>query len=215
MSINYNPQNYTFKHYLVGGAVRDFILEREVKDFDFVVVGSTINELLNCGLKQAYGNFPVFTDTKTQYQYALARTETKTGPGHRGFKIDSSSSITLEMDLKRRDFTINAMSYDFMANKIIDPYNGQCDLKNKILKMVTTHFSEDPLRILRGCRFAAQLDFNFDPSTLQTIQEMVSRKDLNELTADKINHERSKIKDKDILEKYDMLLQSLLKNYNR
>ena len=140
------------KIYLVGGAVRDKLLGIPVKDRDWVVVGSSPDEMKEKGFKQVGKDFPVFIDPKTGEEYALARTERKSGHGYTGFEFDTNSNVTLEEDLARRDLTINAIAQDEDGN-LIDPFNGQEDIKNKKLRHVSDAFSEDPLRVLRVARF--------------------------------------------------------------
>ena len=144
--------------YLVGGAVRDELLAREVKEQDFVVVGSTPQEMLARGFQQVGKDFPVFLHPQTKDEHALARTERKMGKGYTGFECYAEPDVTLEQDLIRRDLTVNAMakSHD---GKIIDPYGGLDDLNNRILRHVSDAFSEDPLRVLRVARFAARYHF--------------------------------------------------------
>jgi tRNA nucleotidyltransferase (CCA-adding enzyme) len=161
--------------YLVGGAVRDTLLGHKVYDHDFVVVGATVDEMLSLGFSQVGKDFPVFLHPKTKEEYALARTERKQGQGYTGFICDASPEVTLKEDLLRRDLTINAMAMVFPSAAvpysktssaehltIIDPYNGQADLKNRILRHVSGAFVEDPLRVLRVARFAARYhDYGF------------------------------------------------------
>ena len=152
------------KVYLVGGAVRDKLLGLEPKEKDWVVVGSSPQEMLAKGFKQVGKDFPVFIHPKTGEEYALARTERKSGHGYTGFNFDTNSNISLEEDLERRDFTINAIAEDDNGN-LIDPFNGQLDVKKKQLKHVSNAFSEDPLRVLRAARFKTNLSgFDIVPS---------------------------------------------------
>ena len=144
------------KTYLVGGAVRDALLNIPVKDRDFLVVGSTPEELLSLGYQQVGADFPVFLHPETKEEYALARTERKSGQGYNGFICDFSPDVTLEQDLIRRDLTINAMAQDLTSGEIFDPFCGLQDLKNKMLRHVSPAFAEDPLRVLRVARFAAR-----------------------------------------------------------
>lgn len=162
------------KKYLVGGAVRDDLLNLPIKDKDWVVIGATPQEMINIGFRQVGKDFPVFLDPNNHEEYALARTERKSGKGYTGFICHTSPNITLEEDLYRRDLTINAIARDDQGN-IIDPYNGQKDLKLRILRHVSNLFQEDPLRVLRVARLAAQLtDFNFKiaPETLTLMKNM-------------------------------------------
>lgn len=174
--------------YLVGGAVRDKLLGIPVKDRDWVVVGSTPEALLELGYQQVGKDFPVFLHPQTKEEYALARTEKKTGLGHSAFSVDASPTITLEEDLLRRDLTINAMAEDSEGN-LIDPYGGQEDLKNKILRHVSPAFSEDPLRVLRVARFSARfahLGFEVAQDTLVLMQHLVNNNELSSLTPERI-----------------------------
>lgn len=147
--------------YLVGGAVRDALLGIPVQDRDWVVVGATPEQMLALGCQQVGVDFPVFLHPETHEEYALARTERKSGRGYHGFEVDASSEVTLEEDLLRRDLTINAMALS-QSGDLIDPYGGKADLNARILRHVSDAFVEDPLRVLRVARFLAQLsDFNF------------------------------------------------------
>ena len=141
--------------YLVGGAVRDKLLGLETKDRDWVVVGAAPQEMLDLGYQQVGKDFPVFLDPDSHDEYALARTERKTGPGYKGFAINSSPEVTLEEDLLRRDLTINAIAMD-ETGSLIDPFGGQCDIEDRVLRHVSGAFVEDPLRVLRVARFAAR-----------------------------------------------------------
>lgn len=145
------------KIYLVGGAVRDELLSRRVTDRDYVVVGATHEQMIAQGFTQVGAAFPVYLHPATGEEYALARTERKVGDGHKGFETFFSPDVTLEEDLSRRDLTINAMAKDLDTGEIIDPFNGQTDLRRKILRHTTEAFMDDPLRILRMFRFASQL----------------------------------------------------------
>ena len=171
--------------YLVGGAVRDKLLGRPIKDRDWVVVGSTPRQMLAQGYQAIGADFPVFLHPNTKEEYALARIERKVGAGYTGFSCDASSGVTLEEDLLRRDLTINAMATDNQG-KIIDPYNGQQDLKHKLLRHVSAAFVEDPLRVLRVARFAARyynLGFCIAPETLTLMQTIVANGELTTLSA--------------------------------
>ena len=180
------------KVYLVGGAVRDKLLNTSSNDRDYVVVGSTIQEMENKGFIQVGKNFPVFIHPTTNEEYALARSERKIGNKHTDFEFIFDSNITLEEDLIRRDFTINAMALD-ENNTVIDYFNGQADLRNKIIRAVRPEtFVEDTLRILRGCRFAAQLDFNIEPETMELFKKMVADGMLEFLTPERVWKETEK-----------------------
>ena len=148
------------KIYLVGGAVRDQLLGKEPKEKDWVVVGSSPDEMIAKGFKQVGKDFPVFIHPKSGEEYALARTERKSGHGYTGFNFDTNSNVSLEEDLERRDLTINAIAQDDSGN-LIDPFGGQKDILEKKLRHVSDAFSEDPLRVLRIARFKSDLD-NFE-----------------------------------------------------
>lgn len=181
------------KIYLVGGAVRDKLLGKEPHDKDYVVVGSTVEEMLSLGFTQVGKDFPVFLHPETGEEYALGRTERKTGDKHTDFSFEFSSNVTLEDDLARRDFTINAMAMDMESGEIIDYFNGKQDLENKILRAVRPEtFVEDPLRVLRGCRFAAQLNFEIAPETMELFKQMVNDGMLEHLTAERVWKETEK-----------------------
>jgi len=174
--------------YLVGGAVRDKLLDRQVKDLDFLVVGSTPAQMIDLGFIPVGKDFPVFLHPKTKQEYALARTERKQGHGYTGFVCDASPTVTIEEDLMRRDLTINAMAMDDKGN-IIDPYNGQSDLNNRILRHVSDAFVEDPLRVLRVARFAsryAYLDFAIADETLTLMTQLSGSGELQTLSAERI-----------------------------
>ena len=171
--------------YQVGGAVRDELLGNEVKDRDWVVVGSTPEEMTALGYKTVGKDFPVFIHPDTGEEYALARTERKTGPGYRGFVFDTSGEITLEQDLQRRDITINAIARDENGN-LIDPFNGLKDLERKIIRHVSAAFVEDPLRVLRVARFAAQLNFPVAEETLSLLKELSAANELETLAPERI-----------------------------
>ena len=173
------------KIYKVGGAVRDSLLKRSPEDTDWVVVGANENHLLKMGFDRVGKDFPVFLHPHTKEEYALARLERKTGEGYLGFETTTHESVTLEEDLSRRDFTINAMASD-ESGDIIDPYGGLRDLKKCILRHVTEAFLEDPLRILRGARFAAKLNFSIADETIAIMMEMVAKGQLAELKAERI-----------------------------
>ena len=174
------------KVYLVGGAVRDELLGRQVNEKDWVVVGSTPNEMRKKNFKQVGKDFPVFIHPETGEEYALARTERKTGHGYTGFDFDTNSNVTLEEDLARRDLTINAIAKD-EDGTLIDPYNGQKDIQDKRLRHVSDAFSEDPLRVLRIARFHATLgNFTVAPETMDKIKEIVKSGELEYLTPERI-----------------------------
>ncbi len=184
MHTNLPPHSY----FLVGGAVRDQLLDLPVKDRDWVVIGQTPDAMRAAGFRQVGRNFPVFLHPETQEEYALARTERKQGIGHTGFTCHATPDVTLEQDLFRRDLTINAMAQDANGH-IIDPYHGQQDLENRVLRAVSPAFKEDPLRVLRVARFAAQLaDYNFqiEPQTLHMMRDVVATGELASLAPERI-----------------------------
>jgi len=172
--------------YLVGGAVRDELLGRPVTERDWVVVGGTADELLAAGYRQVGRDFPVFLHPETGEEYALARTERKTGPGHQGFEVHADPSVTLEDDLIRRDLTINAMART-LDGRLIDPFGGRADLGARLLRHVSAAFEEDPLRVFRVARFAARLpEFEVAPETVELMTVMARRGALTELSAERI-----------------------------
>ena len=171
--------------YKVGGAVRDRLLGRAVKDCDWVVVGGSAEALLAAGYRQVGQDFPVFLHPQTQEEYALARTERKRGTGYRGFDVDASAAVTLEEDLARRDLTINAMAED-ASGAIIDPYGGQADLAAGILRHVTAAFVEDPLRVLRVARFAARFGFPVAPDTMTLMRTLSASGELATLPPERL-----------------------------
>lgn len=176
------------KTYLVGGAVRDALLKQPVKDRDWVVTGATPENLLEQGYQQVGRDFPVFLHPVSHEEYALARTERKTGHGYTGFVTHFAPDVTLEQDLMRRDLTINAIAQDQQGD-YIDPFNGRQDLSNRLLRHVSAAFSEDPLRVLRVARFAARLahlDFRIAPETMQLMCEMTSQRELAHLTPERV-----------------------------
>ena len=180
------------KIYLVGGAVRDKILGIPVNDKDYLVVGSTPEEMVKLGYKPIGKDFPVFLHPKTKEEYALARTERKFGKGYHGFKFYTSPDITLEEDLKRRDITINAIAEDEDGN-IYDPFNGKDDIKNKIIRHVSDAFIEDPLRVMRVARFAAlDSQFKVKSETLTLMKKMVSSGELKNLSVERVVTEITK-----------------------
>ena len=184
--------------YMVGGAVRDALMGLPVHDHDWVVVGSTPQELTALGYLPVGKDFPVFLHPKTREEYALARTERKTARGYRGFEVHAAPDVTLEQDLARRDLTINSIaaysrnqwaetSFDTNFEDLIDPYGGQADIKAKVLRHVTEAFREDPVRILRLARFAARFaDFSVAPETMQLMQHMVADGEVDALVAERV-----------------------------
>lgn len=171
--------------YCVGGAVRDKLLGLPVQDHDWVVVGSTPEQMVARGFRPVGNDFPVFLHPETHEEYALARTERKVARGYKGFTVYAAPEVTLEQDLLRRDFTINAIAEDADGN-IIDPYGGQADLKARVLRHVSDAFAEDPVRILRGARFAARFAFTFAPETLALMRSMVDNGEVDALVAERV-----------------------------
>ena len=196
------------KIYLVGGAVRDTLLGLPVVDRDWVVVGATPEEMVADGFLPVGKDFPVFLHPVTKEEYALARTERKTAPGYKGFVIHAAPDVTLEQDLARRDITINSIAayalqtratgtfdakndaktaFQPDLSRLIDPYNGQQDLRNKVLRHVADAFREDPVRILRVARFAARFaDFSVAAETMQLMREMVTHGEADHLVAERV-----------------------------
>ena len=178
----------TLDTYLVGGAVRDKLLNRPVKDNDYLVVGATVEQMLSLGFNQVGKDFPVFLHPKTKQEYALARTERKQGQGYTGFDCYAAPDVTIEQDLLRRDLTINAMAMS-QDGTIVDPYNGKKDLENRLLRHVSSAFIEDPLRVLRVARFAARYHndgFTIAPETLSLMTEISQSGELSSLSAERI-----------------------------
>ncbi len=185
-----------FQVYMVGGAVRDRLLGRAVHDRDWVVVGATPEQMAERGFMPVGRDFPVFLHPETHEEYALARTERKSGPGYRGFVVQAAPDVTLEQDLARRDLTINAMAAppDWDGKGAIDdPYGGQADLQARVLRHVTDAFREDPVRILRVARFAARFhEFTVAPETMALMQEMVAAGEVDALVPERVWQEISR-----------------------
>lgn len=179
------------KAYVVGGAVRDELLGLPVQDRDYVVVGATPEEMVRAGFKPVGKDFPVFLHPSTHEEYALARTERKSGRGYKGFTVYASPDVTLEDDLRRRDLTINAMAKDEQG-RIVDPFGGQQDLQQGVLRHVSEAFAEDPVRILRVARFAARFGFSVHPSTLALMKRMVGSGETDYLVPERVWQEFSK-----------------------
>lgn len=174
--------------YLVGGAVRDQLLDRPIKDHDYLVVGATIEQMLSLGFHQVGKDFPVFLHPTTKDEYALARTERKQGQGYTGFTCYAEPDVTIEQDLLRRDLTVNAMAKN-TEGEIIDPYNGQQDLNNRVLRHVSDAFIEDPLRVLRVARFAAryhEFGFTIADETMSLMQKISESGELSSLSAERM-----------------------------
>lgn len=179
---------------LVGGAVRDHLLDFPVTERDWVVVGATPEQMLNKGFRAVGKDFPVFLHPETHDEYALARTEKKTAPGYKGFTVHAEPGVSLEDDLQRRDLTINAMA-QLPDGQIIDPFGGQRDLKAKLLRHISMAFCEDPVRVLRVARFAARyghLGFRVAPETVKLMQQMVLDSEVDHLVAERVWAETAK-----------------------
>lgn len=182
------------KTYLVGGAVRDTLLGFSKSDRDWVVVGTSVAQMLDAGFTQVGKDFPVFLHPQTKEEHALARTERKTGPGYTGFAFDADPSVTLEQDLLRRDLTINAIAQDSDGN-LIDPYGGVKDIEDRVLRHVSAAFTEDPLRVLRVARFQARfapLGFHIAKQTLALMRQLSRSGELQTLVAERVWQEMEK-----------------------
>ena len=192
------------KIFLVGGALRDRLLQRPVSDHDWLVVGATPEEMVARGYLPVGRDFPVFLHPETREEYALARTERKSAPGYRGFTVHAAPDVTLEQDLARRDLTVNAIAlpaelvsadgrFDPTPATLADPFHGQRDLRDKVLRHVTDAFREDPVRILRVARFAARFDdFSVAPQTMALMREMVAAGEVDALVAERVWQELSR-----------------------
>lgn len=177
--------------YEVGGSVRDRLLGRDPSDEDYVIVGHTVDEVVDAGFEIAVGeSFPVFLHPETKDEYALARTEFSTGVRYKDFEFQTGPDVSLEEDLRRRDLTINAMARDPETGEIIDPYGGQEDLESGVVRHTSHAFSEDPLRVLRAARFSADLSFNVHPHTMCLCRKLAFR--INSLSEERIMHEHRK-----------------------
>lgn len=177
------------KTYLVGGAVRDTLLGLEPKDKDYVVVGATAEDVENLiaqGFQRVGADFPVFLHPETGDEYALARIERKVGAGYNGFEAFTSPDLTIEDDLRRRDLTINAMAMDLETNELVDPFGGQQDLNDGVLRHVSEAFAEDPLRVLRVARFKARYGFKLAKETYNLMHQLVESGELDHLTRERV-----------------------------
>jgi len=177
------------KIYRVGGAVRDALLGLPVQDIDYVVTGSSPEQMVAQGYTPVGKDFPVFLHPQSKAEYALARTERKSAPGYRGFVFHCEPTVTLEQDLQRRDLTINAMAIEDGSNEqiIIDPFGGQRDLAARVFRHVSSAFEEDPVRILRIARFAARFhQFSIAPETMQLMQNMVQQGEVDALVPERV-----------------------------
>ncbi len=195
--------------YLVGGAVRDRLLKRAVKERDWVVVGATPEELVRLGYEPVGREFPVFLHPTTHEEHALARLERKVAPGYRGFTTQFAPTVTLEEDLKRRDLTINAMAED-ENGALIDPYGGQADLAARLLRHVSEAFVEDPVRILRVARFAAryaELGFRIAPETLELMRRITADGEVRTLVPERVWQETERALDEEHPEVYFQVLR--------
>jgi len=180
------------KAYVVGGAVRDALLGEPVNDHDWVVIGASPQQMLDAGYLPVGKDFPVFLHPQTHEEYALARTERKTGPGYRGFVVHAAPDVTLEDDLRRRDLTINAIA-QAADGTLVDPYGGQADLRAGVLRHVSEAFEEDPVRILRLARFAARWPrFHVAPETSALMRRMVQAGEVDALVAERVWQEVSR-----------------------
>jgi tRNA nucleotidyltransferase (CCA-adding enzyme) len=181
------------KFWIVGGAVRDRLLGLPVVDRDWVVVGAQPQALIDLGYRSVGADFPVFLHPQTGEEYALARTERKSGPGYHGFAFHAAPEVTLEQDLARRDLTINAIAQDPDSGEIVDPYGGRADLAARVLRHVSTAFVEDPVRLLRVARFAARfVDFELAPETRSLLRQMVDDGEIDALVAERVWQELSR-----------------------
>lgn len=199
------------EQYLVGGAVRDRLLGIPVYDRDWVVVGSTPENMLAKGFEQVGKDFPVFLHPQTKEEYALARKERKQGVGYHGFAVEFDESVSLEEDLVRRDLTINAIAQDDNG-RLIDPYGGQKDIENRVLRHVSDAFVEDPLRVLRVARFAAKLapfGFELAPETQALLSDMALSGELIELTPERVWQELVKVLNSDAPSRFFTCLHSV------
>lgn len=186
------PEDKALKVYAVGGAVRDELLGITVKDHDYVVVGSSEQEMVTLGYQPVGKDFPVFLHPKTHAEYALARTERKTAKGYKGFTVHASPEVTLEQDLARRDFTMNAIAKSD-TGELIDPYQGQQDIAQKVIRHVSDAFVEDPVRILRAARFSARyVDFTIADQTMALMQDMVNHGEVDALVPERVWQELAK-----------------------
>lgn len=197
--MNIDP-SISIKVYLVGGAVRDRVLGRPVKDLDFVVVGATPSDMLELGFQQVGADFPVFLHPDGNHEFALARTERKSGTGYQGFKVDFNKDITLEDDLIRRDLTINSMAVevgtsfltnanqkiDYSIKDIIDPHDGLKDLRLGVIRHTSEAFADDPLRVLRAARFAARYDFFIESKTLSLMERITKSGEMKALPMERV-----------------------------
>ncbi len=181
------------RSYVVGGAVRDRLLGLPVSDRDHVVVGATVDAMIEAGFRPVGRDFPVFLHPETHEEYALARTERKVAPGYAGFVFHADPSVTLEADLERRDLTINAMAEDEADGHVIDPFGGRADLERRVFRHVGPAFVEDPVRVLRVARFAARFaDFETAPETVALMRAMAGAGEIDALVPERVWQELSR-----------------------
>jgi tRNA nucleotidyltransferase (CCA-adding enzyme) len=182
------------KIFQVGGSLRDELLGLPVSDRDWVVVGASPQQMVDAGFRPVGRDFPVFLHPRTHEEYALARTERKTAPGYKGFAFHSAPDVTLEEDLARRDFTVNAMARDAddSTAPIVDPYGGRADLADRVLRHVSPAFAEDPVRILRGARFVARFGFSVAPETMTLMRRMTEAGEVDALVPERVWQEMSR-----------------------
>ena len=202
---------HTGQVFLVGGPVRDQLLGLKAHDNDWVVVGTTPEQMLSAGFTQVGKDFPVFLHPETKEEYALARTERKQGHGYQGFVCHTSPDVTLEQDLQRRDFTINAMALSDQG-ELVDPYGGQQDLEDKVFRHVSPAFAEDPLRVLRGARFLSRfyhLGFVVAEETLALMAQLAKEGELAHLSAERVWKETERALTEPDAEQYFLLLQQV------
>ncbi|ARU32388.1 multifunctional CCA tRNA nucleotidyl transferase/2'3'-cyclic phosphodiesterase/2'nucleotidase/phosphatase [Sulfuriferula sp. AH1] len=172
--------------FAVGGAIRDSLLGLPVKDRDYVVVGATPEQMVAQGFLPVGKDFPVFLHPRTREEYALARTERKTAPGYKGFVVHADPDVTLEQDLARRDFTVNAIAQT-VTGELVDPYHGQADLAARVFRHVSAAFAEDPVRILRAARFMARFaEFTIAPETMGLMRQMVAAGEVDHLVPERV-----------------------------
>jgi len=212
--ISQDPTNKQL--FICGGYVRDRLLGRECNDHDFVVIGVTPEEMLRAGFQQVGADFPVFLSDNGD-EFALARTERKSGSGYSGFETDFGTDVTLSDDLARRDLTINSMArrvigfnahnHAILDDEVIDPFNGQIDLRDGIIRHTTVSFAEDPLRVLRAARFRARLGFDVAPDTLHLMQSLVHVGEMETLTTERVWVELEKAMSEDHPELFFQLLE--------
>lgn len=172
------------KKFLIGGALRDYVMGIEPKDRDYVVIGETVESMLAMGFSQVGKDFPVFLHPETNEEYALARRERKTGKGYSGFSVDTMH-VSLEEDCSRRDFRFNSMAMNLETGEIIDPFNGMNDIRDRMIRHTSDAFSEDPLRVIRAFRFSARYMFDIAAETKLLMRSMITTGQLNQLPVER------------------------------